>query len=88
LKILVIGGTGFLGSHLVPKLVEEQHQVTVLTRQKHLANSNSTNNIGYLNGDILNPKDIESSVVLGQYLEKVYLKSEKTRIESLRRINH
>ncbi|GAJ10315.1 unnamed protein product, partial [marine sediment metagenome] len=29
-KILVTGGAGFIGSHLVDKLIEENHDVTVL----------------------------------------------------------
>ena len=62
-KILVIGGTGFLGSHLVPKLIEERHQVTVLTRQKHLTNTTTQTNIEYLTGDILFPEEIESYLV-------------------------
>jgi nucleoside-diphosphate-sugar epimerase len=31
-KILVTGGTGLLGGHLIPKLVEDGHQVFALTR--------------------------------------------------------
>lgn len=33
-KIVVLGGTGFIGSHLVPKLVAEGHTVTVLSRNR------------------------------------------------------
>jgi uncharacterized protein (TIGR01777 family) len=29
--ILITGGTGFIGSHLIPKLIEDGHHVTVLT---------------------------------------------------------
>ena len=33
MKILVTGGTGLIGGHLVPRLQELGHQVTVLTRR-------------------------------------------------------
>lgn len=32
MKILITGGTGFIGQHLVPALIEGGHQVTILTR--------------------------------------------------------
>lgn len=37
MKILVTGGTGLIGGHLVPRLQELDHQVTVLTRHRDTA---------------------------------------------------
>ncbi|HEM8610559.1 TPA: TIGR01777 family oxidoreductase [Citrobacter amalonaticus] len=37
MKILVTGGTGLIGGHLVPRLQELGHQVTVLTRRRDTA---------------------------------------------------
>lgn len=34
MNILLSGGTGFIGSHLVPMLQKEGHQVTIISRQK------------------------------------------------------
>lgn len=35
MKIIITGGTGFIGSHLVPKLLEAGHEVAILTRSKN-----------------------------------------------------
>lgn len=45
-KILITGGTGFIGKTLVDDLVNKQYQITILTRNKHLTN---TSNIFYIN---------------------------------------
>ena len=36
MRVVVAGGTGFLGSHLVARFRADRHRVTVLTRQPHL----------------------------------------------------
>jgi len=33
-KIVVLGGTGFVGSHLVPRLHADGHSITVLSRNR------------------------------------------------------
>jgi nucleoside-diphosphate-sugar epimerase len=35
MKVVVIGGTGHVGTFLIPRLVNEGHQVTVISRQQH-----------------------------------------------------
>ena len=59
-KVLVTGGAGFIGSHVVEKLVEREANVTVLD---NLQNGNLENlkahkgNIRFIKGDCTNPKD-------------------------------
>lgn len=35
-KIVVLGGTGFVGSHMIPRLHADGHQITVLSRNREL----------------------------------------------------
>jgi UDP-glucose 4-epimerase len=53
LKVLVTGGSGFIGSHVVDKLLEKGHEVRVFDRIKP-----SRENVEWVNGDLLNEKDV------------------------------
>jgi nucleoside-diphosphate-sugar epimerase len=56
-KVLVIGGTGFLGSHILSKLLGREDEVTVLTRSQKMANRLAALGIKSVIGDLLHPMD-------------------------------
>lgn len=63
-KCLVLGGAGFIGSHVVDALVRNHNEVTVFDRPNiSLENLNdSIDAIRILQGDLCNPFDIEEAV--------------------------
>ena len=50
MKILITGGTGFVGSQLTSRLIKDNHEVTILTRSLKGAKGSSPG-ISYLEGD-------------------------------------
>ena len=60
MKILVTGGTGFLGAHLVPKLVEAGHQVRVIGRTAPPA---SWTQVEFVQGDLTDREAVRRAVV-------------------------
>jgi uncharacterized protein (TIGR01777 family) len=50
MKILITGGTGFVGAQLTSRLIQDGHQVTILTRSLKGAKGSSPG-ISYLEGD-------------------------------------
>lgn len=62
MKILIIGGTGLVGSYLLPRLVEKGNEVFALTRNKDkIERINQLGAFGLL-GDIRNPQDFKSNL--------------------------
>ena len=56
MKILVTGGCGFIGSLLVQRLVEKNHDIVVFDKVK------GKQNVKYIIGDIRNPDEVEKAI--------------------------
>ena len=58
-KVIVFGGSGFLGSHVSDKLTQNGYQVTIFdkVKSKYLLDNQSM-----IEGDILNLKDVNEAI--------------------------
>ena len=73
-RILVTGGAGFIGSHLVDSLIRHQFDVTVFDNLtagnlKNLKESSTAANYHFIEGDLKNPQSIEDTL---QNVDLVY----------------
>jgi UDP-glucose 4-epimerase len=59
MNVLVTGGAGFIGSHLVERLVAEGHTVVVLDNESTGRRAQVPPAVGYLKGDVARPEDLE-----------------------------
>ena len=62
MRVLVLGGTGLLGSHLVPMLLEKEHTVTVLTRSSSKVAQLESSGVASIVGDLLEPEGFMNSL--------------------------
>ena len=62
MKVFIIGGTGLLGSNLVPRLVESNHDVTVLTRYSDKKEFLEKIGASCKIGDILHPEAFQKNI--------------------------
>lgn len=63
-KIVVFGGAGFLGSHVVDELISLKHEVTVFDLIKY----NYSGKVKNICGDILDEKDVEAAIKGADYV--------------------
>jgi nucleoside-diphosphate-sugar epimerase len=62
MKALILGGTGLLGSSLVPKLLTRGHEVSVLSRNPAALSKLETQGVKGVLGDLLEPEAFISSL--------------------------
>jgi hypothetical protein len=58
MNVLMIGGTGFLGSHIVDKLIDRDHRVTVISRNPDRKMIFDNSKVNFVKGDILTLKEL------------------------------
>lgn len=62
MKVLLLGGTGFLGSALVPRLLERHHEVAVLTRRTEASTGIAGMGAKPIVGDLLAPESVSPQI--------------------------
>ena len=63
MKVLVTGSTGYIGGRLVPRLLEEGHEVRCLVRsQSKLSSSPWRDDVEVVVGDVLEPETLEPAL--------------------------
>lgn len=58
-RVLVTGGAGFIGSHLVDGLIEDGSEVVVLDNESTGSRENVNPQAEYVKGDVTNSRDVE-----------------------------
>lgn len=62
LKILVLGGTGFVGSNFIKLASDNGHDIVSVSRRASTTDSPVRSNIKYVRGDATNAKELEKII--------------------------
>ncbi len=82
MKVLVIGGAGYIGSHVVAALLDEDHTVTVFDNLSSGARENLFSEAEFVEGDILDAARL-SEVMKGGFDALIHLAAFKAAGESM-----
>ncbi len=67
MKVLITGGSGFLGSHLTRRMAADGHQVRILSRRPPPGSAEHSN-VEWILGDVADPEGVERAVRGSEYV--------------------
>lgn len=62
MRVAITGATGFIGSHLVDRLLADGHHITALVRQASVAAALEARGVKAVRGNVLGARDVEQTV--------------------------
>jgi len=67
LRVLVTGGAGFIGSHLVDALIDNNYSVTILDnfstgKEENIERHLSSSGVHFIRGDVRKPEDVRTAI--------------------------
>jgi len=65
MHILVVGGAGYIGSHVAREFLDQGHRVTVFDDMSSGVQENIFSDEDFIEGDIRNPEEIQAAMALG-----------------------
>jgi UDP-glucose 4-epimerase len=83
MKILVVGGAGYIGSHVVKALLKENFEVTVYDNLSSGLQQNLQSGADFVQGDILDSEFLNKTVKEGGFVGAVHLAAFKAAGESM-----
>ncbi|MBI9108070.1 MAG: UDP-glucose 4-epimerase GalE [Spirochaetales bacterium] len=83
MKVLVIGGAGYIGSHVVKALIKSGHEVTVFDNLSSGLRENLFDDAGFIEGNILNSEQLDAAFASASFDAAVHLAAFKGAGESM-----
>jgi len=83
MKILIVGGAGYIGSHIVLEALKAGHEVVVFDDLSSGFKENIDDSIPFFKGSTLSEKDLSSVMHSEQFDSVIYLASHKAAGESM-----
>ncbi|MDC7226421.1 MAG: UDP-glucose 4-epimerase GalE [Spirochaetales bacterium] len=83
MNVLVIGGAGYIGSHVVKEMIKAGHSVTVFDNMSSGCEENLFADAGFIKGDILDPVTLSQTFAAADYDAVVHLAAFKAAGESM-----
>ncbi|HAK45110.1 MAG TPA: UDP-glucose 4-epimerase GalE [Spirochaeta sp.] len=83
MKVMVLGGAGYIGSHVVKEMIKAGHQVTVFDNMSSGREENLFDESAFIKGDILEPINLAEAFASDDFDAVVHLAAFKAAGESM-----